>query len=64
MAIHSSIPAWQSTPVCPPHGQRSLAGYSPRGCKESDTIKQLSTARGEAMLSGLLFLLLSVSYAG
>ena len=24
-------------------GQRSLAGYSPRGCKESDTNEQLST---------------------
>ena len=31
---------WQPTPVCLPgkfHGQRSLAGYSPLGCKESDT---------------------------
>ena len=25
------------------HGQRSLAGYSPWGCKASDTTKQLST---------------------
>ena len=25
-----------------PHGQRSLAGYSPRGCKESDMTEQLS----------------------
>ena len=25
-----------------PHGQRSLAGYSPWGCKESDTTEQLS----------------------
>ena len=24
------------------HGQRSLAGYSPRGCKESDTTEQLT----------------------
>ena len=23
------------------HGQKSLAGYSPQGCKESDTTKQL-----------------------
>ena len=32
--------AWQSTPVFLPgefHGQRSLAGYSPWGHKESDT---------------------------
>ena len=26
-----------------PHEQRSLVGYSPRGCKESDTTEQLST---------------------
>ena len=26
-----------------PHGQRSLAGYSPWGCKESNTTEQLST---------------------
>ena len=25
-----------------PHGQRRLAGYSPRGRKESDTTEQLS----------------------
>ena len=24
-----------------PHGQRSLVGYSPWGCKESDTTEQL-----------------------
>ena len=27
-----------------PHGWRSLAGYSPWGCKESDMTEQLSTA--------------------
>ena len=27
-----------------PHGQRSLVGYSPWGCKEWDTTEQLSTA--------------------
>jgi len=32
MATHSSIFAWKC------HGQRSLAGYSPRGRKESDTL--------------------------
>ena len=26
-----------------PHGQRSLAGYHPQGCEESDMIEQLST---------------------
>ena len=28
-----------------PHGQRSLEGYSPWGCKESDMTEQLSTAQ-------------------
>ena len=37
IATHSSILAWK------PHGQRSLAGYSPWDHKESDTTKQLST---------------------
>ena len=33
---------WQPTPVFLPgesHGQRSLAGHSPSGCKEYDTIE-------------------------
>ena len=37
---------WQPTPVFLPiksNGQRSLAGYSPWGSKESDTTEQLST---------------------
>ena len=36
---------WQTTPEFLPrklHGQRSLVGYSPWGCKESDTTDQLS----------------------
>ena len=39
MATHSSILAWK----IPWTGQRSLAGYCPPGCKESDTTEQLST---------------------
>ena len=38
--------AWQLTSVFlrgESHGQRSLAGYSPRGHKESTQLKQLST---------------------
>ena len=38
--------AWQPTPVFLPgesHGQRSLMGYSPWGCKELDTTEQRST---------------------
>ena len=40
MATHSSILAWKC------RGQRSLAGYSPQGCKESDTTEatEYSTA--------------------
>ena len=36
---------WQPTPVFFPgkfHGQRGLVGYSPWGCKESDTTEQLT----------------------
>ena len=36
---------WRPTPVLLPresHGQRSLAGYSPWGCKESGTTEQLT----------------------
>ena len=36
---------WQPTPVFSPgksHGQRSLAGYSPWGRRESDTTEQLT----------------------
>ena len=37
--------AWLPTPIFWPgevHGQRSLAGFSPWGCKESDTTERLS----------------------
>ena len=39
--------AWQPTPGFLPgesSGQRSLAGYSPWGCKELDMTERLSTA--------------------
>ena len=39
---------WQSTPVFPPgesHGQKSLVGYSPRGCKELDTTERRSATQ-------------------
>ena len=39
------IRKWQPTAVFLPgdsHGQRSLVGYSPWGCKESDTTEQLT----------------------
>ena len=37
MATHSSILAWKS------HGWRSLAGYSPWGCKESNMTEHTQT---------------------
>ena len=40
MAIHSSILAWR----IPWTGEWQLMGYSPWGCKESDTTEQLTTA--------------------
>ena len=36
MATHSRILAWGI------HGKRSLVGYSPGGCNESDTTEQLT----------------------
>ena len=39
MAAHFSILAGES------YGQRSLAGYSPQGRKESDMTEQLNTVR-------------------
>ena len=36
------------------HGQRSLAGYSPWGCKESDMTEQLSTARHSKYLGSVM----------
>ena len=48
--------AWQFTPVCLPgvsHGQRSLAGYSPRGHKERDMTELLSTAQHFSEMAGL-----------
>ena len=38
MATHSSILSWKS------HGWKSLVGYSPWGCKESDMTEQLSSS--------------------
>ena len=32
-----------------PHRQRSLAGYSPSGHKESDTTEQLSSSRADTL---------------
>ena len=37
MSPHSSVLTWRS------HGQRSLAGYSPWGCPESNTTERAHT---------------------
>ena len=45
---------WQPTPVFLPresHGQRSLASYSPWGCKELDTTEQLTLSLTPLSLS-------------
>ena len=44
MATHSSIFAWEI------HGQRSLAGYSLRGCKELDVDEQLTHKRSSNLI--------------
>ena len=39
---------WQPAPVFLPgesHGQRSLTGYNPQGCKESDRTEQLTLSK-------------------
>ena len=37
MTIHTTVLAWEI------HGQKSLVGYSPWGCKELDTTERLNT---------------------
>ena len=39
-----------------PYGQRSLVGYSPWGCKESNMTKRLSTARYNIISTPLYFI--------
>ena len=38
-----------------PHGQRSLLGYSPQGCKESDTKETTQNAHTHALIYGKNF---------
>ena len=38
-----------------PHGQRSLAGYSPLCCKESDMTEQLNTALSMLLVAHLSY---------
>ena len=46
--------AWQPALVFLPgesHGQRTLGGYSPKGCKELDTTEQLGTHKHPFVIS-------------
>ena len=40
MATHSNIPVWENSCL----GQRSLEGYNPWGCKESNMTEQLNSS--------------------
>ena len=46
MATHSSILAWES------HVQSSLVCYSPRGCKESETIERQTQTHSHTIIFG------------
>ena len=50
MATHSRILAWEI------HGQRSLAGYSPWGCEESDMTEHKSSCKQHFFILHLLVL--------
>ena len=54
MVTHSSILAWKS------YGQKSLAGYSPRGHKESATTEGTQHARTHKRHLIFYFILLAV----
>ena len=56
MATHTSILPGES------HGQRSLVGYSPRGCEESDTTEWLTLTW--AIYFGVFLLFCSCLYLG
>ena len=54
---------WQSTPVFLPgisHGQRSLVGYSPWGCKESEMTEQLCTQTRVGLTTSQLLKILTL----
>ena len=55
--------AWQPTPVFLPgesNGQRSLAGYSPWGCKESDAFERLMLTHSVTLLKPMSVFLTSI----
>ena len=58
---------WQPTPVFllgESHGQRSLVGYSPWGCKESDTTERLTHTQPDHAGDSLLNLQIKTGMQG
>ena len=56
--------AWQFTPVFLPgesHGQRSLVGYSPWGCKESDSTEVIEHEQEQKKINGYFFVILKLT---
>ena len=56
---------WHPTPALLPgksHGQRSLVGHSPWGCKESDTTEQLSSDTHKKFSSKFIWTLVVLIY--
>ena len=57
---------WQPTPVLllgQSHGLRSLAGYSPWGCKESDTTEQAHASSNQEIILVICYFLNTSSHA-
>ena len=59
VATCSSILAWRALMH---HGRRSLAGYSPGGCKVSDTTKHAGMLNRHILKEILFYLLLTLSW--
>ena len=58
--------AWQPTPVFLPgesHGQKSLTGYSPQGCKESDTTEATEDAHTHEMMVFIKLTVMIISWS-
>ena len=52
LTVMQILRKWQPTPACWPgelHGQRSLVGFSPRGCKEAGMTEQRTLSHSLAL---------------
>ena len=54
MATHFGILAWEIPWTILSPGQRSLVGYSPFGCKESDTTEQTNHEHDTTIITMIL----------